>query len=294
MLRLNLSKFMVIMAFSLLVVMNVAQAKSPLEVDIKRKIPYGAHELQHVDIYQPERCRAPASCPVVLWVHGGGWRNGDTSGRKSTSMQTLWAQQGIVMVGVNYRLSPDVVHPAHVEDVAAAINWSYKNIARYGGDPARMSLLGHSAGAHLVALVATNPRFLGAHHLDPAQVLKNVFPIDTASFDLTDSSRMVDRMVENAFGTDPTVLKDASPLQHVQKGRNYPSFIIAAAENRPDAIATSQRLNAALTQSGTSSSLITINYPEVGQLKAHAQIATDLADLSKPLTQKLIGTVLGG
>lgn len=254
-------------------------------------IHYGPDERQIVDVYQPDVCRAQA-CPVTLWVHGGGWRHGDMTGEAATNLQNIWAEQGIVMVGVNYRLSPQYMHPAHVQDVAAAINWVYKNIQRYGGDPRRISLLGHSAGAHLVALVATNPTYLGAYHLAPGQVLANVFPIDTASFDLTDSSRFVKRLTKSAFGTDKRVLREASPNWNVRPGGAYPPFIIAVTNARDDAVETSQVLKGKLQQAGAAAELMVMDYGG-GQLKAHGAIAKDLTNLDSKMTRHLLDRVLG-
>jgi arylformamidase len=267
----------------------------PAQADVKmtRDIHYGADELQTIDVYQPDSCRN-TTCPVVLWVHGGGWKRGDTGGKQSTAMQTLWAQQGIVMVGVNYRLSPDVMHPAHVQDIAAAINWTYHNINHYGGNQNRISLLGHSAGAHLVALVATNPRYLAAYQLSPQKNLANVFPIDTASFDLTDPSRFVRKLVDQAFGTDVATLNDASPIWNVHTNGTYPPFIIAATKVRSDAVATSQVLQSKLRAAGDSAELMIIDYPRAHQLKAHGLIAKDLANLDCAMTKTLLNRVLKG
>lgn len=277
-----------LLALSVLLFSLTAQA----EVQITRSIHYGPDSKQIVDVYQPDQCRTRA-CPVTMWVHGGGWKHGNTSGDRSTEMQTAWANQGIVMVGVNYRLSPEYRHPAHIEDVASAISWVHDHIGQYGGDPNRVSLLGHSAGAHLVALVATNPTYLGAHGLTPGGALVNVFPIDTASFDLTNPSRFVSRMIKEAFGTDEQVLREASPIWNVVKGGSYPSFIIAATQVRKDAVETSQILQSKLRDAGVSVELIVKEYPHTGQLRAHGKIAAELADMDSDMTQKLIGRVLG-
>lgn len=262
------------------------------EVQITRSIHYGPNEKQIVDIYQPDQCRT-RQCPVTMWVHGGGWRYGNTSGDRSTEMQTAWANQGIVMVGVNYRLSPQYMHPAHIEDVASAISWVHDHISQYGGDPNRVSLLGHSAGAHLVALVATNPTYLAAHHLTPKGAIVNVFPIDTASFDLTNPSRVVARMIKEAFGTNEQTLREASPIWNVVRGGSYPSFIMAATRVRRDAVQTSEILQRKLRDAGVSADLIIKDYPGVGQLHAHGKIAMELVDMNSDMTQTLIRRVLG-
>jgi len=275
----------------LVLLLSLVCSATHAEVKITRDIHYGPGPEQIVDVYQPDQCRS-TPCPVTIWVHGGGWRHGNTSGRRSTDMQTVWAEQGIVMVGINYRLAPRYQHPAQIEDVASAISWVHDNIVQYGGNPNRVSLLGHSAGAHLVALVATNPSYLGAHHLTPKAALANVFPIDTASFDLTRPSRPVERMVKNAFGEDEAVRREASPIWNVVKGGSYPPFYIAATSVRTDAVQTSEELVRKLKEAGTPVEFITMDYPGAGQLMAHAKIAGDLAKVDNRMTQALLSRVL--
>lgn len=258
------------------------------EVAITRDIHYVQDKEQFIDVYQPDGCgRNGRACPVAMWVHGSGWRHGNTSNEKSSEMQTLWAKQGIVMVGVNYRLSPRVKHPAHVEDVAAAIAWVHANIGKFGGDATNVSLLGHSAGAHLVALVATNPRFLMRYGLIPHDALANVFPIDTASFNLSSSSRFIKKLVDSAFGDDPATLADASPIKQVRRDGRYPAFIIAVTKIRSNAVATSQELASRLRESGTPVSVIIKDYPGARQLQAHGMIAKELANPESEMTQTL-------
>jgi len=178
-------------------------AHSGCETDLA----YGREADQSLDIYYPDRCLA-ARCPVVMWVHGGGWRTGDKGNNGAKDLAATWENAGAVVVTLNYRLTPDVVHPAHVQDVAAGIAWTRANIGRYGGDPQRLFLLGHSAGAHLVALVATDPQYLAAHGLGLRESVSGVMPIDTASYDLVaNNGAAVGRMIEDAFGTDPAVLR---------------------------------------------------------------------------------------
>lgn len=279
------------LAFTLLVLLVSCPLQSYAEVKVTHSIHYGLNEAQIIDVYQPDTYQ-PNRCPVVVWVHGGGWRHGDMQGGQAVDMMTTWAKQGIVMVGVNYRLSPQYMHPTHVQDVAAAINWVYRNIDGFGGNPDRISLLGHSAGAHLVALVATNPTYLGAYGLSPDSVLTNVFPIDTASFDLIHASRFTSNLIREAFGTDERVLKEASPIWNVHRGGSYPPFIMAATQVRDDAVETSQILQQKLRDTGVSAELMVVNYPNLRQLKAHAMIAKDLANLDCDMTKTLLRRVL--
>jgi acetyl esterase/lipase len=203
-----------------------------------------------------------------------------------------WTGQGVVMVNLNYRLTPDVIHPAHVEDVAAGIAWVHKNIARYGGDRKKIYLLGHSAGAHLVALVGTAPKYLDAHGLSLKSTIAGVMPIDTASFDLAASrSVVVRRMISDAFGDKPETLEEASPLQQARKNReSVPPFMIAVVKQRPEALKESVTLNEALPKS----KLVVMDYAGSGQLKAHGEIARDLMDIKNEMTQQLLTFVKEG
>ena len=242
-------------------------------------VQYGKDPKQSLNVYRPAAEPKGQTLPVVIWVHGGGWRTGDKDNRAGMHLCQTWANTGIVVVGLDYRLTPAVVHPAHVEDVAAGIAWVHKHIAKSGGDPKRVFLLGHSAGAHLVALVATAPNYLRAHSLSPKSALAGVMAIDTASYDLTETrTPAVRKMISNAFGGDPKTLNEASPLQHALKHpADCPPFLIAAVKQRPEAVSESKALNVALP----GSTLIVVDYPGSGQLAAHGLIAKDLVDLRR-------------
>jgi len=259
----------------------------------EKNIRYGETSQQALDVYAAAGGqKAAGGYPVVVWVHGGGWRNGDKDNRSGSKLCETWTRQGIVVVNLNYRLTPDVVHPAHVEDVASGIAWVHRNIARYQGDPRRVYLLGHSAGAHLVALVATNPRFLEAHDLVPNTALAGVMPIDTASYDLaTTKTRAVRKMIRDAFGENPATLADASPLGQAREHQvTCPPFLIAVEKQRPEAWEESIALEKALPKA----KLIVMDYPGEGQLKAHGDIARDLMDPANVMTKQLLAFVQTG
>lgn len=262
---------------------TVAHAVEPVA------IRYGEDSKQSLNIYRPAAGTKGKPLPVVIWVHGGGWRNGDKDNRAGMNLCQTWAETGIVTVGLDYRLTPSVVHPAHVEDVAAGIAWVHKNIAKHGGDPKRVFLLGHSAGAHLVALVGTAPMYLQAHDLSPKSAIAGVMAIDTASYDLTATRTLaVKRMISDAFGDDPKILREASPLQHARKNPgDCPPYIIAAVKQRLEAVNESKALSTALPRS----TLAIVDYPGKGQLAAHGLIAKELADFEKDLTKKLLAFV---
>jgi arylformamidase len=249
-------------------------------------VQYGKDSKQSLNVYRPAADAKGQPLPVVIWVHGGGWRNGDKDNRAGINLCQTWASAGMVVVGLDYRLTPAVTHPAHVEDVAAGIAWVHNQIASRGGDPKRVFLLGHSAGAHLVALVGTAPKYLQAHDLSPKSALAGVMAIDTASYDLTTTHTLaVRRMISDAFGTDEKVLNEASPLQQARKNPDQcPPFVIAAVKQRPEAVSESKALNAVLPKS----TFVLVDYPGSGQLAAHGLIARELTDFEKDLTRRLL------
>ena len=143
-----------LIAFTLL---SGAQAQ-----DVKRNIPYAdpAQDRQVLDVYSPPKAK---SLPVVFWIHGGGWQTGD-----KTDVQIkpqAFADKGFVFVSTNYRLLPNVDMATIVRDIAKSIRWVHDHIAAYRGDPERILVMGHSAGAQLAALVCIDDRYLKAEGL---------------------------------------------------------------------------------------------------------------------------------
>jgi acetyl esterase/lipase len=183
--------------------------------------PDADHVKHKLDLFLPKDQK---DFPVVLFVHGGAWRHGDKSflGVYRTFGMFL-ARHGIGAVVTNYRLSPAVKHPEHIKDVARAFSWTYKNIARYGGRPDEIFLCGHSAGGHLVALLATDDAYLKAVGLG-VDAIRGVIPI-SGVYQIAESSRLFDTM----FGVDARVRRDASPIAHVRA--DAPPFLIVCADH---------------------------------------------------------------
>ncbi|MFH0878780.1 MAG: alpha/beta hydrolase, partial [Lentisphaerota bacterium] len=222
------------------------------------------------------------NAPVLVYVHGGGWTTGDKS--MVDSKAQAFNAAGFVFVSVNYRLSPAVIHPVHVQDVAAAVAWVYNNIASYGGNPRQIFLLGHSAGAQLVALVSTDERRLQACGLDLA-VIKGVVPLDGAGYDIPSRIqspyRGVEEMYEQAFGTDPLIWEDASPLYHVAAEKGIPPFLLVYSGVREEARTQAQALADALEEAGVPAELF--HAPD----KNHATVNQDL-DTGDYVFEKMI------
>jgi acetyl esterase/lipase len=211
--------------------------------------PGAAANLQSLDVYGAEK---GARRPVMAFIHGGGWAIGDKAnpahGRQKAP---AFVARGMVFASLNYRLSPAVKHPAHIRDVAAAIAWLHDHCDEIGGDRERLYVMGHSAGAHLAALVATDETRLGAHDL-PLTILKGAIPIDGAGYDISAEAPiairrrgLLGKMYADAFGADGSLWADASPVSHVAPGKGIPPFLLPYT-GRPSAGAQANELAAAL------------------------------------------------
>jgi acetyl esterase/lipase len=194
------------------------RAKSAFEVDIVKNVAYRSDShadstFHRLDLYVPKSAKA---YPVLFFVHGGSWRSGDKD--EYEELGRTFAGMGIGAVVVNYRLSPKVQHPAHIEDVASAFAWTHDNIAKYGGRSDRVFACGHSAGGHLVALLATDDKYLKKEKLSVSDI-RGVIAISGVHHILP-----IVPICRTAFGNDREECKDASPINHV--GKSEPPFLL--------------------------------------------------------------------
>src|SRR5207237_10002694 len=166
-----------------------------------------------LDLYLPKDHK---DFPVLLFVHGGAW----TSGNKNLygPLGQRFASNGIGTVIINYRLSPAVQHPAHAQDVAKAFAWTHKNIGKHGGRADRIFLSGHSAGGHLVALLATDETYLKAHKLAISDI-KGVLPLSGVY------TILPSKLSERAFSKDLEACKDASPMTRQRQAAAVPHHL---------------------------------------------------------------------
>lgn len=136
-------------------------------------LAYGNHPRQKVDIYLPsqllaDKALAAGGAPMVVFFYGGSWSFGDRADYRFVG--EALAAQGIAVVVADYRLSPEVRYPVFVQDSAMATRWAFDNAQKYGADPARIFVMGHSAGAYNAAMLALDKRWLGGVGLSPAKL----------------------------------------------------------------------------------------------------------------------------
>lgn len=163
--------------FLLLVSVTVTSVAQNTDYKTLTDIPYYKEDIRQKDRYINERCRLDIYYPAnkkefatIVWFHGGGL----TGGNKE--LPEALKNQGVCIVGVNYRLDPQVKAPAYIEDAAAAVAWVFKHIDDYGGDPSRIFVSGHSAGGYLAMMIGLDKQYLAAHDMN-ADSIAGLIPL---------------------------------------------------------------------------------------------------------------------
>ncbi|MDR6851418.1 acetyl esterase/lipase [Sphingomonas sp. BE123] len=241
---------------------------------------FGTDPLQKLDFWAAKDTARPA--PIVIFVHGGGWKRGDKRNATGAAKVTHFLEQGYAVASVNYRLVPAAKVEDQAADVAAAFAWLRSNASKLNIDPARMVLMGHSAGAHLVALVGTDPRYARAAGFALSDI-SGVIPLDGAAYDvaaqLADGPSIMQDTYGQAFGSDPARQKSLSPTLHAA-GPNAPAFLILHVD-RDDGKRQSEALGAALRQAGTPAQVTRI---EGRGLIGHMEVNRKLGQPDYPAT----------
>ena len=185
----------------------------PGSVRAIRDLAYGADRRQRLDVYVPADASGKPPRPVVFFVHGGAWAFGDKGASRVVEPKVAhWIARGWIVVSANYRLLPTPV-ATQADDVAAALTYAQSHAAQWGADPARFVLMGHSAGAHLVALIAA-----GAPTALTPQPWRGAVLLDSAALDVAGLMRQRHlRLYDRAFGRDPATWDQLSPLAQLAR-----------------------------------------------------------------------------
>lgn len=236
-------------------------------VETQADVPYvdGGDTRQVLDVYAPEGAKEnQKKLPVVFWIHGGGWQTGDKGDVEAKPK--AFVDKGCVFVSTNYRLLPNVEMETIISDIAKSLKWVEGHIAQYGGDPERILVMGHSAGAQLAALICTDDRYLKAEGMS-FSALKGCVPVDGDTYDVpaiietAETRRRVHGQPQakvghrEKFGHTAEKHRDLSVVTHVAKNRGIPPFLILYVADHPDTSAQAWRLDAVLRASSISSTL---------------------------------------
>ena len=223
-------------------------------------IAYDPNPRQKLDVYVPRNPKGRA--PSILFIYGGSWTDGSRS--DYAFVAHALASKGFVTAVADYRLVPQVRFPAFVEDAAGAARWMKTNVAGFGGDPARLFVMGHSAGAYNAAMVALDPRFVRAAGLQrqPFRGLIGLSgPYDFLPLDVTATQR--------AFGQWPR-LEETQPVDIARRGAP-PAFLATGTDDTTVRPKNTRRLAEVLRKLGTP--VVTREYPGV----THASIVMAFA-----------------
>ena len=197
---------------------TAAEAALPAGVQRIADVPYGSDPRQRMDVYVPTGLAASAvRAPVIFMVHGGGWRHGDKAmGRVVQEKVARWVPLGFVLISVNYRLLPETPVAVQERDVQAALMAAQQRASSWGGDASRFILMGHSAGAHLVALLnARAPQALR----EGAWPWLGTVSLDSAMMNVPARMRAPHLpLYDDAFGTDPAYWVALSPFHQWTTG----------------------------------------------------------------------------
>jgi arylformamidase len=259
------------------------------KVTVQRDIPYAesADPREKLDIYAPE---GATNLPVVFWIHGGGWQTGD---RTSVQLKPkAFVEKGFVFVSTGYRLLPNVEMIDIFRDIAKSVHWVHDHIAAYGGDPNRLLVMGHSAGAQLAALISIDDSYLNAEGLS-LRIIKGCVPVDGDTYDVpamidTAETRRRVHGLDQAkwghrlkFGNDPAKHRDYSAVNHVAKNKGIPPFLILHVAEHPDTGAQAERLEAVLKSAGIPAKRFAARQTD------HSKLNESLGQPDDPPTQAL-------
>lgn len=185
-------------------------------------------KLNSLDIYVPLET---SKNKVMIMIHGGAWTIGDKRNYSEVRNKIpFFIQNDFIFISINYRLSPLVKHPTHIQDVTKAIEWIYKNISEYGGNPDELYLIGHSSGAHLASLLALDENYLSQIDI-PNDVIKAVILLDPAALDIKRNiedykwGEVYKLIYFNVFGKNPDIWINASPIYHIDDENNSVAFL---------------------------------------------------------------------
>ncbi|MDQ2927077.1 MAG: alpha/beta hydrolase [Pseudomonadota bacterium] len=229
---------------------------------------YGSAVAQRIDVYLPAaEARPPGGSPILVMVHGGAWMIGDKSSRGVVGDKLAhWVGRGWILVSVNNRLLPEADPATQGDDVAHAIAYVQQHAPAWGGDASRMVLMGHSAGAHLVALLGASPARVASAGARPWLA---TIALDSAALDLQGlMMKRHARFYDQAFGIDPARWADASPTARIA-GDATPMLLVCSSIRIDDSCGQSQRFAAALAVRGIRAEVL----PEA---KAHNRINVEV------------------
>jgi acetyl esterase/lipase len=256
-----------------LAIITLLLASSPLQAQrpawlpqgarVERNVAYGPSSAQRLDVYRPARA---SDAPVIIMVHGGGWTRGDKTSHGVVQHKVEhWLPKGYIVVSVNYRMVPAVNVRTEAEDVARAVSYIQQNAARWGGNGEHVVLMGHSAGGHLVALVAADSALARRDGVRPWLA---TIGLDAGAYDVTTIMQVRHlALYDRAFGSDSAFWRRVSPT--LQLDHATAPLLLVCSSRRRDSCAQATAFAARARETGGEASVLPLD-------KSHAQIDSQL------------------
>lgn len=225
---------------------SVAPFDAHRDLDYRPLVEVGDKK-DRLDVFMPPGADGVA---VLVHFHGGALMAGDkATPQRPDFFPARFVSEGIGVVMANYRLSPAVRYPVHLEDAAAAVAWVFDNIAGYGGNPEQIYISGHSAGGYLAAMLALDGRYLGHHGIRPSSV-RGTIPISP----FLDVEEVAPERDKSVWGNDAAAWREASPMTYLAKAQ--PMLLIVADRDADWRKAQNARVHEALSALGSDIELI--------------------------------------
>ena len=225
-----------------------------------------ADNKDRLDVHMPV---GVSNAPVFVFFHGGALQNGSKDA--GNGLGATLGHQGIVVVSANYRLSPGVMHPAHLEDAAAAVAWTVANIGSHGGDPSRVFIGGHSAGAYLAAQLSLDPSYLRAHGLDLSNI-RGTVPISPFLY----VEEVAPDRPKTVWGTDEAVWRQASVKPYIGSDKQ-PMLLVYADGDDDWRREQNERLKTELKSAGNGD----VDAVEIAD-RTHGSVLSKMAEAGDP------------
>ena len=226
----------------------------PSRVIAERDVAYGSEPGQRLDVYH----QAGASGgPVILYVHGGGWRRGDKAmPQMIRNKMPHWVAKGFVFLSINYRMLPAANPVQQAEDVSRALAFAQNKVGNWGGDATRVILMGHSAGAHLVSLITANAELFVAHGVRPWLA---TIGLDSAALDMEAvMNRPHYPFYDPVFGSDVHFWRQASPMHRLNDKPAAPMLLVCSS-SRDDSCVSAREFAAKAVAFGGSVTVLPVD-----------------------------------
>jgi acetyl esterase/lipase len=247
----------------------------PAGARLVQNVAYGPDPAQVFDVYIP---REAHNAPVIFMVHGGGWQRGSMSAYGVVQNKIdYFLPKGYIFISIEYRKlpQPGITVMTEAEDVARALAFAQQHAKEWSGSPSRFVLMGHSAGAHLVALISSVPRIWQSADAEP---WLGTVALDSAAYNVVEvMNRRHPRLYDRAFGDDPSFWKEVSPTLRL-KGAPPPMVLVCSSLRRHSCTAANAYASKANSLGG--------HVKVVPVALTHRRINVELG-VAQPYTQKV-------